>query len=58
MGLLMGQKLVKSGVTGVQTSETAGWVYTVRSSMELSKPVVVQHYGLMTLTLDFLGQFF
>ena len=24
--------------------------------MELSEPVVVQHYGLMTLTLDFQGQ--
>ena len=24
--------------------------------MELSKPVVVQHHGLTTLTLDFQGQ--
>ena len=37
-------------------SETAGWIYTIRSSMELSGPVVVQHRGLLTLTFDFQGQ--
>ena len=63
MGLPTGQKLVKSCSTGVQTcgthiSETAGWIYTIRSSMELSRPVVVQHQGHMTLTLDFQGQIF
>ena len=57
----MGQKLVKSGATGVQTcrthiSETAGWVYSIQNSMELSKSVVVQDHGLMTLTLDLHGQ--
>ena len=57
----MGQNIVKSGTTGVQTcrthiSETAGWIYTIQSSMELSKPVVLQDHGLMTLTLDLQGQ--
>ena len=57
----MGQKLVKSGSTwaipcGTHISETAGWIYTIQSSMELSGPVVVQHHGLLTLTLDFQGQ--
>ena len=61
MGLPMGQKLVKSSSTwarhcGTQISETAGWIYTCWSSMELSRPVVVQHYGHLTLTLDFQGQ--
>ena len=28
------------------------WIYTIPSSMELSKPVVVQHPGHLTLTLD------
>ena len=37
-------------------SETAGWIYTIWSSMELSRPVVVQHHGHLTLTLDFQGQ--
>ena len=36
--------------------ETTGWMYTIRSSMELSRPVVVQHQGYLTLTLDFQGQ--
>ena len=36
--------------------ETAGWIYAIRSSMELSRPVVVQHQGHLTLTLDFQGQ--
>ena len=61
MGLPMGQKLVKTGSTwdrlcGTHIFETAGWIYTIRSSMELSKPVVVQHQGHLTLTLDFQGQ--
>ena len=37
-------------------SETTGWIYTIPSSMELSKPVIVQHHGLMTLTWEFQGQ--
>ena len=61
MGLPMGQKLVKSGSTwarlcGTHISETPGWICTNRSSMELSRPVVVQHHGHLTLTLDFQGQ--
>ena len=62
MGLLMGKNLVISGTSGVQTLrktyiyETAGRIYIIQSSMELSKHVVVQHHGLMTLTLDFQGQ--
>ena len=57
----MGQKLVKSGSTwvrlcGTHISETTGWNYTIWSSMELSGPVVVQHHGHLTLTLDFQGQ--
>ena len=61
MGLPMGQKLVKSGSTwtrlcGTYIFETAGWIYTIRSSMELSRPVVVQHQGHLTLTLDFQSQ--
>ena len=61
MGLPMGQKLVKSGSTwatrcGTHISETPGWIYTIQSSMELSRPVVVQHHGHSTLTLDFQGQ--
>ena len=61
MGLPMGQKLVKPGSTwprlcGTHISETPGWIYTIRSSMEMSRPVVVQHHGHLTLTLDFQGQ--
>ena len=61
MGLPMGQKLVKSGSTksrlcGTHIVGTAGWIYTIRSSMELSRPVVVQHQGHVTLTLDFQDQ--
>ena len=60
-GLPIGQKLVKSGSTwarlcGTYISETAGWIYTIQSSMELSGPVVVQHHGHLTLTLYFQGQ--
>ena len=55
MGLPMSQKLVKSGsrICGTHSFETSGWIYTIWISVELSKPVVVQHLGLMTLTLDF-----
>ena len=61
MGLPLGQKLVKWGSTwvrlcGTHISETTGWIYTILSSMELSRPVVVQHHGHLTLTLDFQGQ--
>ena len=61
MGLPMGQKLVKSGSTWTRLCrthifETAGWISTIRSSMELSRPVVLQHQGHLTLTLDFQGQ--
>ena len=61
MGLPMGQNLVKSGsswarLCGTHISETAGWIYTIWSSMELSRPVVVQHHAHLTLTLDFRGQ--
>ena len=61
MGLPMGQKLVKSGSTwarlcGTHIFETAVLNYTIWSSMELSRPVVVQHQGHLTLTLDFQGQ--
>ena len=41
---------------GTHISETTGWIYTIWSSMELSQPVVVQHHGHITLTLDFQGQ--
>ena len=61
MGLPMGQKLVKSGSTwarlcGTHIFENAGWIYTIQSSMGLSRPVVVQHQGHLTFTLDFQGQ--
>ena len=61
MGSPMGQKLVKSGSTlarlcGTRIFATAGWICTIRSSMELSRPVVVQHQGHLTLTLDLQGQ--
>ena len=51
----------KSGSTwatlcGTHISETPGWIYTIRSSVKLSRPVVVQHHGHLTLTLDFQGQ--
>ena len=54
-------KLVKSGSTWARLSrthiaETTGWIYTISSSMELSRPVVVQHHDHLTLTLDFQGQ--
>ena len=61
MGMPLGQKLVKWGSTwvrlcGTHISETTEWIYTISSSMELSWPVVVQHHGHLTLTLDFQGQ--
>ena len=43
---------------GTHISEFAGWIYTIWSSMELFRPVVVQHHGHLTLTLDFQGQIF
>ena len=54
-------KIVKSGSTwarlcGTHIFGTAGWIYTIQSSMELSRPIVVQHQGHLTLTLDFQGQ--
>ena len=58
----MGQKLVKWGsstwarLCGTHIYETTGWIYTIWSFMELSRPVVVQHHGHLTLTLDFQGQ--
>ena len=56
----MGQKLAKSGCTwtrfcGTHISETAGWIYTIWSSIELSRPVDVQHHGHLNLTVDFQG---
>ena len=55
------KKLVKSGNTwarlcGTHIFETAGWIYTIRGSMDFSRPVVVQQQGHLTLTLDFQGQ--
>ena len=47
---------IGSGLCGTHISETTGWIYTILSSMELSRPVVVQHHGHLTLTLDFQGQ--
>ena len=49
MGLPMGQNFkvcsISTRLYGTHISETAGWIYTVWSSMELSRPVVVQHHG-------------
>ena len=61
MGLPMGPKLVKSGSTwarlcGTHIFETSGWIYIIQSSIQLSRPVVVQHQGHLTFTLDFQGQ--
>ena len=63
MGLPMGQQLVKSGsawarLCRTHISETFGWIYTIWSSMKLSRPVVVQHHGQLTLTLYFEDQIF
>ena len=41
---------------GTHIFETAGWIYTIQSSMELSTPVVVQHQDHLTLTYHFQGQ--
>ena len=41
---------------GAYISETTGWIYTIQSAMELSRPVVVQQHRQFTLTLDFEGQ--
>ena len=59
--LLDPNPVVKSGSTlarlcRTHISESAGWIYTIQSSMELSRPVVVQRHGHLTLTLDFQGQ--
>ena len=56
MGL---QKFVKSCSTwarlcGTHISKTAGWIYTIWSSVGLPRPVV--HHDHLTLTLDFQGQ--
>ena len=61
MGSPMGQKLVKSGSTLARLCrthifESAGWICAIRSSVELSRPVVVQHQSHLTLTLDFKSQ--
>ena len=61
MGLPMGQKIVKSGSTwarvcGTHISGIAGWIYTIWSFVELSKPVAVQPHGHLTLTLNFQDQ--
>ena len=61
MGLPMDQKLIKSGSTWARLcethiSETTGWIYPIWSSMELSRPVVLQRHGHLTLTLDYQGQ--
>ena len=43
-------------ILGTHICETTGWISTIWSSMELSRPVVEQHHGHLTLTLDFQGQ--
>ena len=48
MGLPMSQNL--------SNRATLWWIYTIRNSMESSRPVVVQHCNYLTLTLDFQGQ--
>ena len=59
MGLPIGHKLVKSGsiwaiLCGTHISVTTGWIYTIWSSVELPRPVVVQHHGhLSNLDLGF-----
>ena len=42
---------------GTHISETAGLIYTIWSSMALSRPVVVQHHGHLTLTWIFKAKF-
>ena len=46
---LSNQVPLGSRLCGTHISETAGWIHT----MEMLKPVVEQHQGLTTLTLDF-----
>ena len=53
---LSNQAALGTDFYGTHISETAGWIYTIQSSMELSRPVVVQHHGHSTLTLEFQGQ--
>ena len=47
---------IGSRLCGTHISETAGWIYIILSFMVLSRPVVVQRHGHLTLTLDFQGQ--
>ena len=61
MDLPIGQKLSNQAALGPDfakpiISETTGWIYTIWRSIELSRPVVVQHHTHLTLTLDFHGQ--
>ena len=61
MGLPMGQKPCQirqhlGQTCGTYISETTGWIYTIQSARELSRPVVVQQHRQFTLTLDFQGQ--
>ena len=56
MDLPTGQKIVKSGSTWARPCGTTGWIHTIWSSMELSRPVVVQHHGQLTMTLAFQSQ--
>ena len=53
---LSNQVPLGSRLCGTHIPETAWWIYTIRRSAELAKPVVVQHHRLMTFTLDFQGQ--
>ena len=46
----------QTALCGSHTSETARWIYTIWSSTELLRPVVVKRHGHLTLTLDFKGQ--
>ena len=61
MGLAHGLILVNWGSTwarlcGSHISETVGWIYAIHSYMELSGPVVVQHYCHFIFTLEIQGQ--
>ena len=61
--LSQGQQLGKTDSTrarlcGTHISETVAWIYNIWSSMELFRPVVVQHHGYLTLALDCQGQMF
>ena len=56
LDLLLCNVSLWASLCGTHISATTGWIYTTWSSMELSRPVVVQHHGHLTLTLDFQGQ--